>query len=118
MIFQKQLSKEEKCEDFMENSNTGKQHCSLAKADSKISSREVDPVVIPKELYQQVLIWPEKQRNSPLPSLLLLHASLTIFSPPGDEGEERGEQELSRLLNPESQGNCLTSFYPFPYPFS
>lgn len=58
MILQKQLSKEGKCEDFMENSNMGKQHCSLAKADSKKSSKEVDPVVIPRELYQQVLIWP------------------------------------------------------------
>lgn len=51
MIFQKQLSKEENCEDFMENSNMRKQHGSLAKTDSKISSREADPIVIPKELY-------------------------------------------------------------------
>lgn len=35
----------------MENSKMGKQHSSLAKADSKISNKEVDPVVIPKELY-------------------------------------------------------------------
>lgn len=51
MIFQKQFSEKGKYEDFMENSKMGKQHSSLAKADSKISNREVDPVVIPKELY-------------------------------------------------------------------
>lgn len=50
MIFPMQFSEKGKCEDFMENSKMGKQHSSLAKADSKISNR-VDPVVIPKELY-------------------------------------------------------------------
>lgn len=77
----------------MENSKMGKQHSSLAKADSKISNREVDPVVIPKELYQQVLIWLEEQRNYPLPSLLPLHTSFTILSPPDDGAEDVGEKE-------------------------
>jgi len=85
MIFQKQLFKEGKCEDFMENSNMGKQHSSLAKADCKISSREVDPVIIPKELYQD-------QRNYPLPSLLLLNTSFTIFSLPDDKRKDRRKQ--------------------------
>lgn len=51
MIFQKQFSQKGKCEDFMENSKMRKQHSSLAKADFKISNKEVDPVVIPKDLY-------------------------------------------------------------------
>lgn len=49
LIFQKQLTKEEKFEYFTDNNNKGKQHCSLARADSKVSSK-IDPVVIPKEL--------------------------------------------------------------------
>lgn len=74
MIFQKQLSKEGKCEDFMENSNMGKQRSTLAKADSKISSRETDPVVISKELHQQVthLALGPKKLSSSLPSCTLL----------------------------------------------
>lgn len=97
-------------EDFMENSNMGKQHSSLAKADSKISSREVDPVVIPKELYQQVVIWPQEQRNYILPSLLL-HVSFTIFSLPDDEEESNCYQD-SLILN--LRGIASPYFIPFP----
>lgn len=66
----------------MENSNMGKQRSTLTKADSKISSRETDPVVISKELYQQVIhlaLGPKKLSSAFSSCMLLLVSFLPLI---------------------------------------